>query len=212
MPPKTKPNPAQIKGRRRRARPKQPGVILAKSGNIGRKGGKAVWGSTWSVTFNLDPNLDAGSLADLVSDVVLQEHLQAVQAGVRSDSGAPQPSLDPKGQQGARAAKGERPNKRGFTGLTTKPFAENLERTPIKVRARSRRGGGVKASTKIQADPIHRGWLATEAGRKVRYLYAGGFVTKLVGKALLVWSGFAMLGTLKKPDKSGRKAKNTWAV
>ncbi len=159
------------------------------------------------------PNFDAVAAADHISDAVLTDHLFSVQDGLKADGSALQPKLKAFGAQGQQAAEGQRPNIRGFTGRTTKPFSDNLERAPIKVSRRAVRTSvgteGTRAKTRIRPDKLHRGFVAFEAGRGHQYLYAGGSVLRTVDKALTQLLGVMIDGTLKRADRRMRKAKRS---
>lgn len=213
-----RPKPERI-GKTARRRAKSAGVI---STSVTRKG----FGVRWRTATTLAPSLDAVALVDHVSDVVLAQHYHAIGEGLQADESAPQPPLAAWGQAGRDAAEGRRPDVRGVTGLSSKPFRDNLERTAIKVKgkqiSRSRfmrqRFGesgfivnetveGTRASTTIQPDRIHRNFVAIEAQkRQIQYLYVGGMVSEMVDRALAAWLDVGLEGVLAKADKRDRKA------
>jgi hypothetical protein len=204
-----KPRKSTIRSPRKpRARAGDPGVIGAARGRI--RGG---FGASWSVAVPFAPNFDAVTGLDHVSDGVLTEHLFAVQDGAKADGSGLQAPLSPRGKQGRFAAAGQRPNKRGFTGRTTRPFADNLERAPIKVNKRPVKlkvgTEGTRAKTSIRPDPLHRGFVGFEERRGHEYFFADGPILRTVDKALEQWLELAVDGTLKRAKKKTRKAKKS---
>ena len=208
-----KPKKSTIRGYKRRAA--RAGIV-----STTRNG----WGTRWRASADLPVQLDAVALVDHVSDAVLGEHYDAIVSGRKADGSQPQPPLLRRGTQGRKAAAGERPDIRGYTGRTTTPFGANLTRTPVKVvkkapvfRRTDQRLGmliaseveGVRAKTTIEPDPIHLGWLSTEAGRGVEYFYVGGVVEHLVDLAIAQWLDVGIDGALAAADKRERRAKKS---
>lgn len=166
------------------------------------------------------------ALVDHVSDVVLGEHWIAIGEGRRAESFDKQPPLAAWGKAGQDAAAGQRPNVRGFTASTAKPFRDNLERTAIKVvagkgiqRSRIKRGNqfqgrfrvnetveSTKASTTIRPDKIHETFLGLELGRGNQYLFVRGLVAEAVDKALAAFTNIALEGAVAKGNKRDLKA------
>lgn len=208
-----RPKKSAIRGRRPPLRQADVGVFSS---------GRSTWGTRWRVIAGTEPQLDAAALVDHVSDVVLSEHHEAIRSGRRADGSGLQPKLNPRGTQGRRAEEGQRPNVRGYTGLTVKPFSDEIRRTAIKVKAgptlrrttvklglRLRtKSPTVRAKTTIEPAPIHRGWLGTEAGRGVEYFYVGGLVEHMVDLAVSQWLDVGIEGALKAADRRDRRARN----
>lgn len=166
--------------------------------------------------------LDAVALVDHLSDVILAEHWHAIGEGRRADGSNLQPPLADYGRAGREAAEGVRPDVRGFTGSSQKPFRDNIERTAIKVRGAAVRRSvqaskgapvvneaiaGTRASTRIQPDKLHRNFLKFEARRGNKFIHSGGYILRLVDEALGSWLGVAIDGVLEKADKRDRKAR-----
>ncbi len=183
------------------------------------------WGATWSISSSIAPSFDAGALADHISDVVMAEHLHAIQEGRRAESYEKQPELAAYGTQGKRAAEGQRPNIRGMTGSTAKPFAENIERTAIKISGRSlnrsRVGQGnqfqrfrvnetveaTRAKTTIRPDRIHESFMGLEYDeRGNQFFFVTGLVAEAVDAALAAFTGHAIDGVVAKGNKRELKA------
>lgn len=178
-------------------------------------------GARWRVALDIHMQLDAVPLLDHVTDVMMAQHLESIVSGQRADGGGSQKPLVRGGQQGRLAAEGIRPDARGFTGRSIRPFGPNIVRKEIRVlqkpvtfqRSVERLGirfrekiEGTKAKTSIQPDPIHLGWLVTEGDRGVEYFYVDGLISRLIDMALAQWLGVALDGALKVGDKRERKA------
>lgn len=181
-------------------------------------------GARWRVASDAAPSFDAVALVDHISDVILGEHYLAITEGRRAEGPEKQPALVEWGKAGRDAKAGARPNVRGYTGSTAKPFADNLERSPIKVsgkaRTRSRvvQGNqfqrfvvnetveGTRAKTTIRPDKIHETFMALEEKRGNQFLFVTGYVSEAVDRALASYLGLALDGALAKGDKRERKA------
>jgi hypothetical protein len=213
---------------RRRVSLRSPRVGPASRAGIVSTGySRGGWGASWRVAFNAAPSFDAVAICDHISDVVMAEHWHAIGEGRRAEGPEKQPELAKFGRQGREAAEGKRPDVRGYTGRSMKPFRDNIERTPIKVKARSlnrstvREGAGAlagqrfvvnetveatRASTTIRPDKLHESFMGLEEGRGNQFFFVTGFVAEAVDKALAVLMGYGLEGALAKGDKRERKA------
>lgn len=127
-------------------------------------------------------DLRASALADRVAAVILDAHRKAILTGVRANDGAPQPKLDPRGQQGRRAAKGKRPSFRGNTGRTN-GFPRSLRRGRTK-KAR----GDTNTTVIIEAPGKFVPWLGRESNaRGVEYLFTDGAIAKAIEDETMAW-------------------------
>lgn len=185
-------------------------------------------GATWSISTTLAPSFDAAALADHISDVVMAEHWHAIGEGRRADGYTKQPPLAAWGQAGQDAAEGKRPNIRGLTADTSKPFRDNIERTAIKISGRSLNRSRVKvgnqfqgkfrfnetvestrARTTIQPDRIHASFMGLEYDKRGnQWFFVKGLVAEAVDKALAAFTGLALEGVVAKADKRERLAGN----
>jgi hypothetical protein len=146
-------------------------VILKKSNN-----------AHWRVPQDLAIDLRASALADRVAAEVLRIHKASIIAGVRADDGTAQPPLDPKGQQGRKAAQGRRPPHRGNTG-NAQGFPRTLRRGKTK-KAR----GETNVSVTIEADPRLGPWLGREDDKRdVQYLFTTGEVADAIERVTFEW-------------------------
>jgi hypothetical protein len=185
------------------------------------------WGARWKIATDRAPSCDAVALVDHISDVVMAEHHGAITEGERADGSGKQPPLASWGQAGIDAAQGKRPNIRGVTASTTKPFADNIERTAIKVkgssfsRSRPKQVGlfqrirvnetveATKASTTIRPDQIHESFMGLEYEKRGNaFFFVGGKVAEAVDKALAAFTGLALEGVVAKGRKREIKAIN----
>lgn len=82
----------------------------------------------------LDIAIGPQSLCDVVTRALTKHHAESIAQGKRPGGGSQEP-LDPKGEQGRRAADGNRPKARGNTGKPTS-LPETLTRYPIKASGR----------------------------------------------------------------------------
>lgn len=191
---------------------------------VTRKG----WGVRWRVASTFAPSFDAVALVDHVSDVVMAEHWHAIGEGRRAGDMEQQAPLAAYGKAGRDAAEGKRPNVRGLTAATAKPFRDNIERTAIRVsgktlaRSRLKAGGGAlkgqtfrvnetveatKAKTTIRPDRIHDTFMGLEVDRKHQFFFVTGGVADAVDKALAAYTDIALEGALKAGDRRELKAK-----
>lgn len=206
-----RPKKSSIRGRKPRARKGDPGVIAATRGRPIRGG----FGARWQVAATWSPNFDAVTGIDHITDAVLAEHYFAIREGVRAGDGSLQPKLLPRGKQGSLAANGQRPNIRGFTGRTTTPFSDNIERSAIKIKKKpvKLKVGtlGTKAVSSIRPDKLHRGFVGFELRRGHQYFFADGPVLEVVDEALGQWLDLAIDGRLARSKMKKRKAKRAKA-
>lgn len=144
----------------------------------------------WHVPADLAIDLRASALADRVAGVVLEAHRKAILAGTRANDGAVQPKLDPRGQQGRRAAAGKRPNFRGNTGRPN-GFPRSLR------RGRTKKGrADTNTTVVIEAPGKFVPWLAREDTRGVEYLFTDGAIAKAIEDETMRW-----LEEITRPDK-----------
>lgn len=200
---------------------------VSKAGVTSTSSTRGGWGARWKIATDLAPSFDAVALVDHISDVVMAEHHGAITEGERADGSGKQPPLASWGQAGINAAEGKRPNIRGVTGSTAKPFADNIERTAIKAkgssfsRSRMKQGNqfqrfrvnetveSTKASTTIRPDKMHENFLGLEADKRgIGYFFVGGKVAEAVDKALAAFTGLALEGVVAKGRKREIKAIN----
>lgn len=186
------------------------------------------FGARWSISSDIAPSFDAVALVDHVSDVVLAEHHHAITEGRRAGDMDQQAPLNPLGKAGRDAAEGSRPAIRGYTGRSTKPFADNIERTAIKVsgkklkRSRLKQGAGslrgqtfrvnetveaTRAKTTIRPDKLHESFMGLELERGHQFFFVNGGVADAVDKALAAYTNVALEGALAAGDKRELKAK-----
>lgn len=208
-------------GRTHRARATTAGV----RGTSITRGG---FGARWRIASNFAPSFDAVALVDHVSDVVMAEHWHAIGEGRRAGDLEQQAPLKAWGKAGRDAAEGKRPNVRGLTSSTAKPFRDNIERTAIKVsgktlnRSRLKAGSGAlrgqtfrvnetveatKAKTTIRPDRVHETFMGLEVDRKNQFFFVTGAVADAVDKAMVAWTRIALDGALKAGDRRELKAK-----
>lgn len=169
---------------------------------------KAKWGNdVFQVRIDgeaLELAIGAGSLCDAVSTALLLHHTRMITAG-RVPSGGAQRRLDPDAQQGRRAAKGQRPNVRGFTG-NAESFPNILTRSAISLskgevriggterasgpRQKGKRGPtspkmGFSASATINPGKgLQAKWLQEEFGLGVEYFAVVGASDRVVTEAV----------------------------
>jgi hypothetical protein len=183
------------------------------------------WGASWKVVSDFAPSFDAVALVDHISDVVMAEHHGAIGEGERADGSGKQPPLASWGKAGKDAAAGQRPNVRGLTAETSKPFRDNIERTTIKVkgaslnRSRAKQVGlfqrirvnetveATKASTTIKPDKVHESFMALEYDKRGnQFFFVNGKVAEAVDKALAAFTDLALDGVVAKGRKRVIKA------
>jgi hypothetical protein len=186
------------------------------------------WGAKWRIASDVAPSFDAVALVDHISDVVMAEHWHAIGEGRRAGDMEAQPKLATWGRAGRDAAEGRRPNVRGFTASTAKPFRDNIERTAVKISGkklqRSRLVAGTRAlkgqtfranetveatraKTTIRPDRIHESFMALELERGNDFFFVTGGVADAVDKALAAYTNIALDGALKAGDRRELKAK-----
>lgn len=142
---------------------------------------------TWHDRTTFAPNFDAVSLLVAVADPVMEAISENIKDGKEGD-GSPQLPLDAKGEQGVRAAKGERPKPRGWNGRSDgRGFPDAIERTKIvasgTVKSIGNKRMGVQASCKIRPGPRHRGFVIREAQNGIEYFKVPRDVVKRAVKA-----------------------------
>jgi hypothetical protein len=198
---------------------------VAKAGVRSTSSTRGGWGASWKVVSGLAPSFDAIALVDHISDVVLAEHWAAIGEGERADGSGKQPPLADWGKAGKDAAAGLRPNVRGLTAETSKPFRDNLERTAIKSkgssfnRSRTKQVGlfqrirvnetveATRASTTIRPDKVHESFMGLEYDKRGnQFLFVGGKVSEAVDKAIAAFTGLALDGVVAKGRKREIKA------
>ncbi len=198
----------------------------SKAGLVSTTGIRGGWGIRYRIAIDV-PTFDPVALVDHISDVVMAEHWHAIGDGRRADGSGEQPPLNPRGVSGRRAEEGQRPDVRGYTGLSTTPFRDNIERSAIRVRGRAVRRSritqgvralagqvfevldeaeGTRASARIVPDRVHRGWLKFEARRGIAYFFVSDYMGRLVDEAVEAFFGVAMKGLLLKGSKREAKA------
>lgn len=208
-------------GRTARARATAAGVL----GTGVTRGG---FGARWRVASDFAPSFDAVALVDHISDVVMAEHWHAIGEGRRAGDLEQQAPLKAWGKAGRDAAEGKRPNIRGLTAATAKPFRDNIERAAIKVsgkafnRSRLKAGSGslrgqmfrvnetveaTRAATTIRPDRIHENFMGLEEQRRHQFFFVTGAVADAVDKALAAYTSIALEGALKAGDRRELKAK-----
>lgn len=109
-----------------------------------------------------------------IAAAVLEHTIDQIQLG-NKPSGEPQPPLSRTGQAGRRAAKGLRPDARGFT---------NRARFIKSLRVQRHKVTRTKAEYFIATSPFFHGWLSQEEGRGAEYFSVEGAVQKIVDKVV----------------------------
>lgn len=115
--------------------------------------------------------LDAKATARRIGKAVKERHQEAIRAGRRPSGGA-QKGLGPDEQ--SRAGEGKRSAKRGMG---------QEGRFPASIGTRAK-GGDVRATAVVAADPFFDEWQRREASRGVEYLETDGDIEKLVDDVL----------------------------
>lgn len=160
----------------------------------------------WSFRFidddDLAPYLDASWLLADVSAALHAHTVFSIESGRRSDTGAAQPPLDPRGQQGRLARRGVRPRFRGVNKHPSRSkgtmLHERLSRTRIIGRDNAKVGKGkIGTAARCEIKPgfgLHSAFLADELGRGVDYLHVDGEAARVIDKAVSEWLDKALDG------------------